>query len=249
MDKKTYKKILKIILDAFIIIVAILAFFILIISIVSKKDDDGTASIFGYQMRFVLSDSMGECDLTDVSNYEIKSIPIKSCVIIEEVPKENQEEWYSNLKVGDVLTFKYVYTKQETITHRIVNIKEKETGGYIITLEGDNKLSDSSLLTQEIDTSLDNSYNYVIGKVVGVNYILGLLIYALKNPIGIVLIIIIPCVIIIIFEVIKLTKLLGKTKQNSLEEKLLMQASEIEELRKKLENIDNVQDNKDNKNE
>ena len=39
-----------------------------------------------------------------------------------------KEKWFDNLQIGDVLTFKYVYTRQETITHRIVALEEKEGG-------------------------------------------------------------------------------------------------------------------------
>ena len=68
---------------------------------------DGAVNFFGYEMRTVLSDSMEKCDETDVSGFEIKDIPVKSLVFTETVPTgEAAEEWYANLKVGDVLTFK-----------------------------------------------------------------------------------------------------------------------------------------------
>ena len=38
---------------------------------------------------------------------------------------------YANIKKGDVLTFRYVYDRQVTITHRVIEDPEKkETGGY-----------------------------------------------------------------------------------------------------------------------
>ena len=84
------------------------------------------------------------------------------------------------------MTFKYVYARQETITHRITEITEKPAGGYVIKLEGDNKNSDTETLAQTIDTSLADSPNYVVGKVTGQSYVLGLLITALKSPVGLV---------------------------------------------------------------
>lgn len=208
----------------------------LIITIASKKDEDGTATIFGKQLRFVQSESMEQSDLTDVSGYEIKSIKIKSCVFVEVAPESDEEkaEWYKGLKVGDVLTFKYVYTKQETITHRIVKIKEKTSGGYIITLEGDNKNYDSNLLQQVIDTSDTDSPNYIIGKVVEQNYLLGLAVYALKTPVGIICIIIVPCLIIVVYEVIRLIRVFGADKKEKQKEEKEKQANEIEELKKQL---------------
>lgn len=230
------QKTLKILGDILLYLLLALAAFVLFLTVTSKKDEDGAATVFGRQIRFVQSDSMAECDLTDVSEYKIKSIPVKSCVFIEVVPENAKEkaEWYAKLKVGDVLTFKYVFTKQETITHRIVNISENGTGGYLITLEGDNKTSETNLLTQTIDTSDENSPNYIIGKVTGQSYVLGLLVYAFKSPVGLVCFVIVPCLIIIVFEVMRLVRILGKDKKEKLQAEKERQANEIEELKRKL---------------
>lgn len=242
------KKGLKIAGDVLLYVLIALALFVLVVSITSKKDSDGTATVFGRQLRFVQSDSMAACDLTDVSDYKIKSIPVKSCVFIEVVPEneEEQAEWYADLQIGDVLTFKYVYTKQETITHRIIDIVKNETGGYTITLEGDNKNSDSNLLTQTIDTSLTDSPNYVIGKVTGQSYMLGVLVYAFRTPVGIVCLIIIPCLIIIVFEVMRLVRVFGSEKKEKMKVEQEKQANEIEELKRQLaalqQNRESVQD-------
>ncbi len=238
--KSVVKKTFKIVGDILIAFVLLVTIFVLGVTVTSKKDSDGTATIFGTQLRFVQSDSMAKCEYTDVSEYDIKSIPVKSCVFIETIPTDEKErdEWYANLRVGDVLTFKYVYTKQETITHRIIDkqyveIKDENdiiTGHYyIFTLMGDNKNSDSSLLTQTINTMIDGP-NYIIGKVVGQSYVLGLMVYAFKSPVGIVCLIIIPCLIIIAFEIMKIVKVLGKDKK-TIQQK---QADEIEELKRQL---------------
>lgn len=245
------KKILQIIINVLFYVIILLALFILIISITSKKDIDGTAIVFNHQLRFVQSDSMGKCDQTDVSKYKIKSLKLKTCIFIEVAPTEEDElnEWYDSLQVGDVLTIKYVYVKQETITHRIKEIKPKETGGYIIILEGDNKESDSNLLQQVIDTSQTNSTNYIIGKVVGQNYLLGLLVYAFKTPVGIICLIIIPCLIIITFEVIKIIKVLNKDKKEKIIEEQEKQNKTIEELKKQLEELRNKESERKEEND
>lgn len=239
--KAITKKVLNIVGNLFLYLIIAITMLILIISITSKKDSDKTATLFGYQLRFVHSDSMEQCDLTDVSDFKIKSIRVKSCIFIETVPESEQEkeEWYKSLNVGDVLTFKYVYSKQETITHRIVDIEEKESGGYIITLEGDNKNAETNLLKQTIDTSLLDSPNYVIGKVTGQSYVLGLLVYAFKTPVGIVCLIIIPCLIIIIFEIIRLSRVFGKEKKLKMQEEKKKQDDEIEELKRQIAELQN----------
>lgn len=247
-DKKAIvKKVLKITGNVLVYLLMALALFVLVISITSKKDSDGTATVFGHQLRFVQSDSMEQCDLTDVSEFEIKSIRVKSCIFVEVVPESEEEkaEWYKNLKVGDVLTFKYVYSRQETITHRIVDIEEKQSGGYIITLEGDNKNAETDLLKQTIDTSLEDSPNYIIGKVTGQSYLLGVLVYAFRTPVGIVCLIIVPCLIIIAYEVIRLVRVFGKDKKEKQEAEKKKQDDEIEELKRQLAELQNKKNNSD----
>lgn len=246
-NETTVKKILRIVGDVLLYLIVAIAIFVLIISVTSKKDADGTATVFGRQLRFVQSDSMAKSDLTDVSGYEIKSIPVKSCVFIEVVPEDEAKkaEWYKNLKVGDVLTFKYLYTRQETITHRIIAIEQNGEGGYFITLEGDNKNSETNLLSQTINTSLEDSPNYVIGKVTGQSYALGLLVYAYKTPVGIVCLIILPCLIIIAFEVFRLVRLFGKEKQEKIKAERNEQANEIEELKRQLAALKSEKNGKD----
>lgn len=238
-EKKTNrtKKVFRILIDVLMGLFIASAAFVLIISVVSKKDSDGTATVFNTQLRFVKSDSMAKCDQTDVSKYKIKSIPVKSCVFINVIPKDEvkKEEWLSKIKIGDVLTFKYVYTKQETITHRVVSIEDKDGGGYIITLEGDNKSSEQGVLQQVIDTSLEDSPNYIIGKVTGQSYFLGILVYTLRSTWGIIFIIIVPCAIIVIANVIRIIRVLSLEKKEKTLVQVQTQNQEIEELKRQLE--------------
>ena len=243
-SKKKTKKALDIILNVIIYAFVVLAVIMVVFTITAKRDADGAINIFGHQMRVVISPSMEKCDETDVSGYKIKDIPVRSMVFIELVPDDDDAaaEWYSKLQVGDVLTFKYRYVTQETITHRIVNIEQKSTGGYVISLEGDNKSSDASVLKQTIDTDESlTSPNHIIGKVTGQSRVLGFLVYSLKQPIVMVLLIIVPCVVIIVLEIIRIVNILSADKKKRLiEEKEKMeedkqkQASEIEDLKKQL---------------
>ncbi len=235
--KSKPKKILDITLNVITYLFFALCLVALVLSVAAKRDADGAVSLWGKQMRVVVSDSMAENADTDVSSYEIKDIPIRSMIFIDLVPEDaaEAEAWYADLKVGDVLTFRYVYVKQETITHRITEIEPKETGGYIITLEGDNKASDSNTLTQTIDTSLEDSPNYILGKVTGQNYLLGLLVTAVKSPIGIVCIVIIPCLIIAVFEIFRLVGALTENRRKKEREEQKKRDEEFEEMKRQLE--------------
>ena len=240
MDKSKIKKVSKIALDVLLYIFLAICIFAVFVTVLSKRDSDGAAEVFGYQIRVVTSDSMSESEFTDVATYKIKDIPIRSMVFVKVMPDDPAEadEFYRSLKVGDVLTFRYVYTTQVTITHRITSITEKDTGGFIIELAGDNKNSEDGQLTQVIDTSIPNNTNYVIGKVTGQAYLLGLLMSFLMQPVGIILLIIVPCFIIILLEVLKIVKVLGADKKKREQEEKQNKDNELEELRRKLAELE-----------
>lgn len=238
------KKVANIVLDVVVVAVLLLALFTIVVTVNAKKSQDKDASsIFGYQLRFVQSGSMEKCAYTDVSMYKVKSIKVKSCVFIKTAPTdvEKIKEWYKTLKVGDVLTFQY---KGEIITHRIVKIEEKETGnGYIITLKGDYKSSkDNEPAEQVIDTEVDTpaTVNYIIGKVTGQSYLLGLCVYVLKKPVGIVCVVIVPCLLMIVIQIFRIVNVLGADKKNKRKEEQANKDDEIEELKRQLAALQNA---------
>ena len=127
-----------------------------------------------------------------------------------------------------------MFVSQETVTHRITEIQPKEGGGYIIKLQGDNATSESGAGTQTIDTSDLESPNYVIGKVTGQSRALGVLVYALKTPFGIICIVILPCLIIIGLEIVRIIGVLQENKRKQAQEEAEKKESEIEELKRQL---------------
>lgn len=229
------KKIFKITSDILLYCFIFLGLITIIITLSSKKDIDGATNIFNYQLRLVITDSMAKCSETNVSKYKIKSIPKNSLVLIKKI-KDND---YKKIKEGDVLTFRYLYTEQVTITHRVKSIVEKDTGGYIIELVGDNKTGESELLVQTIDTSIEESPNYIIGEVVYTSIIIGFILNMLKSSLGIVFIIIIPSFIIILLEVIKIINITIIEKRKLAERKANEKEQEILELKKKLKEMEN----------
>ncbi len=240
MDTKKAKKSVKILLDVLMYMFLAICIFAVFLTLFSKKDADGAAEIFGYQMRVVTSDSMAECEFTDVSAYEIQSIPVRSMVFVKVMPEDAAaaDEFYRSLQVGDVLTFRYVYTKQVTITHRIASITENENGGFTIQLAGDNKNSNSEQLYQTIDTSLPYNTNYVIGQVTGQSYLLGLIMSFLMTPVAIALVIILPCLIIIALEIMKIIKTLTADKKQQEQQQEQERQKELEDLRRKVAELE-----------
>ena len=240
MKDKKPGKIAKIILDVLMYVFLGLCIVTVVITVTSKRSPDGASRIFGYEMRLVLSDSMDKSEYTDVSKYEIGSIPKDAMIFIETVPDDDEEAtaWYRSLKEGDVLTFRYVYATQKTITHRITSIKENASGGFTIKLTGDNKNSEDGRLEQEIDTSIPNSTNYVIGKVIGKSYPVGLVMTLLKTKVGIICAVILPCAIIIAIEVAKIIKALGADKKEKYQLEKEQKEQELEELKRRLAELE-----------
>ncbi len=238
-NRTKFKKAFSVIGSALAYLFLFLCLGVLVLTLTAKKDSDGAATIFGFQMRIVLSSSMEKCEQTDVSAYEIKDIPVKSVVFVQTVPESKAEAdaWYQNLQVGDVLTFRYMYAKQETITHRIVEIAPNEFGGYYITLEGDNKASNSVPHKQVINTSETNSPNFVLGKVVAKSHALGVVLSAVKTPVGMALIIIIPCLAIALLEIVKVADILSKSKKEKIAMEKQKADDEVAELKKQLEEL------------
>ena len=239
MNKPLLKKITKILSNVLLYGFIALCATLVVTSFVMKKSANDALTFFGYQARIIQSNSMEKSEFTDVSDYKIKDIPVKALVFIQTVPEDEAEaeEWFSSLEVGDVITFRYVYNGQVTITHRIVNIEEKATGGRILTLEGDNKNASANLAQQTIDTSehfSPTNYNYVIGKVTGKSYLLGLLVYAMNTPVGLFCIVVIPCLIIIVMEIIRIVNVLGEEKHKKAAEETEKKEAEIELLKQQL---------------
>ena len=234
MDKM--KKIRQIVLNVLMYVFLALSVFVVLFTITSKTAEDGAKEFLGYQMRVVTSASMAKSEYTDVSAYKIKDLPLRTMVFVQTVPKDaaKAQQWYDDLKVGDVLTFRYVYATQITITHRIINILEKE-GGREIHLSGDNKASESGQLIQVIDTSAKDDANYIIGKVVGKSHLLGVVISYLMQPLGMVLLIIVPCVAIIAMEIAKIAKVLRQEKKEQEQKE-----RELEALRSRLAELENT---------
>lgn len=215
----------------------------LVMAISAKKDADGAVTMFGTQLRLVRTSSMEECDLVDVSGYDVQDIPAGSVVFVDVVPEDPEEakEWYKDLEIGDVLTFKYVYTTQVTITHRITGLRP-ETDGYTIRLQGDNRTSEDGVLEQTIKTFEKNSPNYVIGKVTGQSYALGLLLRVLQSPAGLICLVILPSLVILVLEIFKIYRTMTADKRKADQQQIESQQNELDELKRRLAQLEGAQD-------
>ena len=229
MRERTANKInksLSIVANTLVYVFCAICLVLFLFTVFSKRDTDGAVKLFGYEMRVVLSGSMEKHPDVNVADYKIKDIKTGSMVFVRLVPDNvtKAQEFYSKLKVGDVLTFRYDVSKQQisvrhspqmTITHRIIDIQPSDNGGYIITLRGDNQSATGLTDVQIIDTSAEESPNYVVGKVTAKSFLFGWLAYSLKRPLGLAMLIITPCAIIIVWNVVRIVNLLKNGKRQS----------------------------------
>lgn len=236
---KALKKIISVLSYLFILFAAVFT----ILTINMKGNTKEGMNLFGYQMLVVETESMEPNPLVDVSKFDIKSIKKDAMVFVELVDEKDPYKFYENIEVNDVVTFRYmVGNRQETITHRVIE-REEIDGGFIFTLRGDNINEDGTTSCQIINTTEKDSFNYIIGEVKGVSYGIGVVITILKSKVGLICAIIIPCVILIIGEVIKIANELNKDKKKKSKEKeieLDNKTKELEELKRRLLELENA---------
>lgn len=242
-DSKTKsKRVLEIIFNAVLYTFLIVCVVSVLLTVLSKKDRDGAADVFGYQFRLVETNSMGASGNTNVSKFDIKSIPQGSLVIIEIVPENEKDaqKWYDSLREGDVLTFKYNnYDGQKIITHRIDEKNPLDNGSYELILKGDNVNGG----TQTVYTDGRDVYNYVIGKVTFSSYALGVVMSFLSGPISLIAIILV-CFVIIIIEMVRIINALNADRRQRILAEGSKKDEEINKLRMELENMKkNLQSN------
>lgn len=127
----------------------------------------------------------------------LPEIKVKDVVVTKKVDVDE-------LKVGDVITFLSADPRLPniTVTHRIVDILEDPvTGEYEYQTKGDNNNSVDSVLTPE--------YN-VLGKVILRLPKLGFLQDFLVDMSGWIFVILLPCLAIVSYDIMKLFKAIGK---------------------------------------
>ena len=103
-------------------------------------------------------------------------------------------------KIGDTITFGEMTKTKSPITHRIFDIK-MENGQEIYITKGDANSTPDKKEIKKAD---------VIGKVLFDISYLGYAVSAVKKPLGFLLILIIPALLVIIDEVLKIKKELKK---------------------------------------
>lgn len=205
--------------------------FFLILAAISVTSRITKGKIGNTQFLVVASGSM---DGEKQEDYDIKTIPVKSLIAVDLIQDGKEDEFYSSLKKGDVLTFNYVSLNNETITHRIVEDPVQiENGVYKYILRGD--------AVEETQTQIlysDGRSGEIIGKVKFVNLPLGQMYFFISSKIGTLILVVLPCSLIAIIEICKIIYLISENRSRKKEEETNAikeeKDKEIEELKRQL---------------
>jgi len=215
-----------------VVFYVVLAFFLVLagFSITSRVTN---GRIGDSQYLVVISGSM---DGEKQEEYDIKTIPVKSLIKVDLVKEGKEEDFYSNLKKGDVLTFNYVSLNNTTITHRIIEDPIKQADGvYKYILKGDAVEGDSDIQT----LYSDGRTGEILGKVSFVSLPLGQIYFFMSSKVGTLVLVILPSSAICIFEIAKIIYLVSENKRKKKEEITKEETNkkdkEIEELKRQLE--------------
>ena len=121
------------------------------------------------------------------------TIKVNDAVIVK---KKN----INKIKKGDIITFNSTDERfaGTTITHRVVEIIKDSNGNPMLRTKGDNNNVEDATLVRKND---------LVGKVILKIPLIGYIQYFLSTSFGWIMIIVVPCMGIIIYDIIKLFKL------------------------------------------
>ena len=223
MKTQTAQKVLNVIKTVIVSIIVAIAVFMMIFTIVSvTMFDENERNIFGYKFYIVQSDSMRDIRTVDEEgNVIIKSgyFDIYDVIISKEVTD------FSSLKEGDIITF------------MCGDMNNKDYGGKIITHMIRDKVTDGeypTFQTYGTSTGSDDPFivesSWILGEYQLMIPFAGPLFRFLKQPVGYVVCILIPFLLLILSQGINFVRLFRQYKKEQMAE-MEAERAKIEEER------------------
>ena len=197
------KKALNIIKNIFVWLITIFAIFMMIFTLVSVNTfNRAERNLFGYKMFIVLSDSMSKTD------FDAGDI-----VLVKETDP-------ASLKEGDIIAYisQNSHNFGEIVTHKIRKLTTDANGSPGFITYG---------TTTDTDDETIVTYPYVVGKYTGHIPGVGTFFQFLKTTPGYIICILLPFLLLILFQGLNTIRLFRRYKQEQLEE--------IQEERERLE--------------
>ncbi len=137
-----------------------------------------------------------------ISIFTIISGSMEPSIGVFDIILDTRVDDFSKIKVGDVITFNRLMAgdiEAKTITHRVVDIRDMN-GKYEFITKGDANATADKKPVQETD---------IIGRTVVKIPKLGIITYILLTKLGWILIIFLPALGIVVYDIIKLFKIVG----------------------------------------
>jgi len=172
-----------------IFVVILLMMAVLSFFLIQSKISGGAPKIAGYQVYIVLSGSMRP-------EFDTGSI-----AFVREVPVEE-------VTVGDIITFRSQFNEDSLTTHRVVNVESN--GDLKFITRGD---------ANDVNDPNPVSAGQVVGRVTGSVPYVGYLLDFVQTRQGLILLIFIPGVLIIIYELTRIIRYVMAGQQEKTEEK------------------------------
>lgn len=140
-----------------------------------------------------------------ISPSMVPTIKVQDAVVLKRVEPEK-------IKIGDIITFTSTDDRYSgiTITHRVVGIEKTTVGKYMFRTKGDNNNTEDPTLVGE---------DYINGKVILRIPKIGYIQYFLSQAYGWIIAIVIPCAGIIIYDIIKVFKLVKNSMVQKVDNK------------------------------
>lgn len=142
-----------------------------------------------------------------ITLYTIVSGSMEPAIKVDDIIFNVRVDDFSALKVGDVITYKSDSSliKDMRITHRIIDIKEKTDGTREFITKGDYNPGADPAPIQERD---------ILGKTIFKIPFIGKIQLFLTTKMGWLFIVLIPALGVIIFDILKLFKIVGVTEKS-----------------------------------
>lgn len=206
------KKALNIVKNILVWLVVALAVFMMIFTIISVNTfDRNDREIFGYRCYIVLSDSMSATDFNAGDLVLVKSVDPNT------------------LEVGDIISYQSQNTENfgETVTHKIrAKTRDKNGNPGFVTYGTTTNVDDATVVT----------FPYILGKYQFALPGVGTFFQFLKTTQGYIICILIPFLLLILYQGINCVRIFKRYKAEQLEE-LENEKAELEEQRKKSEDM------------
>ncbi len=180
--KSLVKRVFSVIGNLIFIALIAIAIFLASTMIFGERDPGGGVSIFGIRMYSVLTPSM------------VPTYPPGTLVVVKETPA-------AEIRPGDVISFS-VAAEQAVLTHRVVEVRQRNTSITFVTKGDANEINDPNPVS---------SVSVFGVALFGIPF-LGSLLDFLKNGIGVVLLIVVPMLLVIVVQLVKLIRYSKKTQ-------------------------------------